>query len=71
MNEPQDIAKMIEDYFAMVTPEQLDADLKACDFDFYNTVGVDIVNPAIIRQQSNDIIVQKSIDEFILFYNKL
>ncbi len=32
-------------YIALATPEQLDADLKAANFDHYNRIGADIVPP--------------------------
>jgi hypothetical protein len=47
--EPYNLLKTVTDYFATVTPAQLEADMKAADFDHWNSVGEDIVDPESIR----------------------
>ncbi len=44
-DKPKTLVEEIEDFFATVSPEELDRLWKEADCDFYNKVGADIVPP--------------------------
>jgi len=41
----RDLKRKIDHYFKTVSKEQLDADLKAANFEFYNKVGINFIPP--------------------------
>ena len=49
-----DLTIKIDHYFATVTPEQLDADLKAAHFDEYNKVGAPIYPSEQTKRPAGD-----------------
>lgn len=46
--KPRTLLDEIDYYFNTVTDEQLEADLKAANFDYYNSIGIDIIAPFMI-----------------------
>jgi hypothetical protein len=39
------LSELIDGYFSICSNEEIDAALKACDFDYYNRVGSDFIAP--------------------------
>jgi hypothetical protein len=54
------IREKMETYFSTVTPEQLEADLKKADFDFYNS----IVDSPVVHDPNEKIYQYKDGDKF-------
>jgi hypothetical protein len=44
-NSNWNLLQIVEDYIATVTPEQLEKDMEAAHFDFYNNIGAPIIFP--------------------------
>lgn len=45
LRPPGNLLETVQHYFATVTPEQLEADLRAANFDYYNSISADAVPP--------------------------
>ena len=56
---PKSLLQVVEEYFATVTPEQFEQDMRAANFDYYNKVGAPVYSLeeaiALATKQSNQI----------------